>query len=345
MNFSSDNVAGAHESVLRAVVEASRNSVPAYGDDALSAEAETALQNLFETECAVFFVTTGTAANALVLSAICPPWGAVYCHVDAHILNDENTAVELFSGGARLVGIAGHAGKPDPVSLQEAIESAISHGVHSAQPAVISLSNVTEAGTVYTPEELQVYRRIADRYDMKLHVDGARFANAVVASGTSPAELSWRAGVDGLSFGLTKNGGMATEAVVVFDPTLAEQLAYRRKRAGHLWSKQRFIAAQWLALLSDELWRQNARHANAMAHRLAQGLASQSTINMPWPVEANEVFPVIPESLRNALRQEGVAFYDWPVMPDMARFVTHFGTTPEKVDELIELIATRSKLL
>ena len=134
MNFSSDNVAGAHESVLRAVVEANANTVPAYGDDALSAEADTALQNLFETECAVFFVTTGTAANALVLSAMCPPWGAVYCHADAHILNDENTAVELFSGGARLVGIAGHAGKPDPVGLQEAIESAISHGVHSAQP-------------------------------------------------------------------------------------------------------------------------------------------------------------------------------------------------------------------
>lgn len=342
MNFSSDNVAGAHEAVLRAVVTANANPVAAYGDDALSAEADKALQNLFEKECAVFFVTTGTAANALALSAFCPPWGAVYCHVDAHILNDENTAVELFSGGARLVGIAGHAGKPDPVSLQEAIESAISHGVHSAQPAVISLSNVTEAGTVYTPEELSVYRRIADHYDMKLHVDGARFANAVVASGASPAELSWQAGVDGLSFGLTKNGGIATEAVVVFDPDLAQHIAYQRKRAGHLWSKQRFIAAQWLALLSNELWRENAVHANAMANRLAQGLASRCAIDMPWPVEANEVFPVLLEPLRNDLRNEGVAFYDWPVLPNMARFVTHFGTTPGEVDELIELIAKRS---
>lgn len=343
MNFSSDNVAGAHKAVLRAVVEASATAVPAYGDDTWSADAEAALQNLFETECAVFFVTTGTAANALALSAFCPPWGAIYCHVDAHILNDENTAVELFSGGARLVGIAGEAGKPDPLCLQEAIESAISHGVHSAQPAVISLSNVTEAGTVYTAEELTVYRRIADQYDMKLHVDGARFANAVVASGDSPAGLTWQAGVDCLSFGLTKNGGIATEAAVVFDPTLAQPIAYRRKRAGHLWSKQRFIAAQWLALLSDELWRQNALHANAMAHRLAQGLATQSTIDMPWPVEANEVFPVIPEPLRSDLRSEGVAFYDWPVLPNMVRFVTHFGTTPVEVDELVELIAKLSK--
>ena len=225
-----------------------------YGEDALTAAAESAVRDVFETDCAVFFVTTGTAANALAMSALCPPWGAIYCHEGAHIQNDENTAVELYTGGARMVSIAGEGGKPDVALMRSHMEIATVHGVHNAKPGAISLSNVTESGTVYRPEEIARYRQLADEFHLNLHMDGARFANAVVASGVSPADVTWRAGVDCLSFGLTKNGGIATEAVVMFNPALAEDFAYRRKRAGHLWSKQRFLAAQWLALLENDLW-------------------------------------------------------------------------------------------
>jgi threonine aldolase len=175
---------------------------------------------------------------------------------------------------------------------------------------------------------------------LNLHIDGARFANAVVASGVSPADITWRAGVDCLSFGLTKNGGIATEAVVMFNPALAEDFAYRRKRAGHLWSKQRFLAAQWLALLKNDLWLDNARHANAMAGQLAAGLAAHDAIRLPWSVDANELFPVIPEALRERLREAGLVFYDWPQEADMTRFVTHFGTETAEITRALEVIAS-----
>ena len=249
MNFISDNQAGAHPAVLAAISDAAAGLAEGYGEDALTAAAESAVRDVFETDCAVFFVTTGTAANALAMSALCPPWGAIYCHEGAHIQNDENTAVELFTGGARMVGIAGDGGKPDVALMRSHMEIATVHGVHNAKPGAISLSNVTESGTVYRPEEVARYRQLADEFQLNLHMDGARFANAVVASGVNPADITWRAGVDCLSFGLTKNGGIATEAVVMFNQALAEDFAYRRKRAGHLWSKQRFLAAQWLALL------------------------------------------------------------------------------------------------
>ena len=340
MHFVSDNQAGAHPAVLAAVTEASAGNSAGYGEDPLTAAAEAAVRDVFETECDVFFVTTGTAANALSLSALCPPWGAIYCHDGAHIQNDENTAVELYTGGAKMVAINGKSGKPDPAMMRAHIEIATVHGVHNARPGAISLSNLSESGTVYRASEIAPYRALADEYHLTLHVDGARFANAVVASGESPADLTWRAGVDCLSFGLTKNGGIATEAVVMFDRALAEQFAYRRKRAGHLWSKQRFLAAQWLALLTDDLWLANAEHANTMAGQLAGGFADRADIKLPWPVEANELFPVIPAALRQSLREAGLEFYDWPAQPDMARFVTHFATEPQDVARALEVIAT-----
>ena len=340
MNFVSDNQAGVHESVLAALEEANSGSSPGYGEDRLTAAAEKSVSAVFETDCDVFFVTTGTAANALAMSALCPPWGAIYCHEGAHIQNDENTAVELLTGGARMVPIAGEGGKPDPQLMRAHMTTATIHGVHNARPGAISLSNVSESGTVFNPEDIAAYRALADEFRLTLHMDGARFANAVVASGASPADLTWRSGIDCLSFGLTKNGGIAAEAVVMFDQAMAEQFAFRRKRAGHLWSKQRFLAAQWLALLKDDLWLSNARHANAMAKRLAAGFTAHPCIELPWPVDANELFPVIPDHIRVRFREAGLEFYDWPAQSDMTRFVTHFATDPKEIELALEIIAS-----
>lgn len=339
LSFVSDNQAGAHPKVLERLQTLSGGSAAGYGEDHWTALAESAVQQIFEKDCAVFFVSTGTAANALALSALSPSWGAIYCHDGAHICNDENTAVEFYSGGARLVGVTGVAGKPDLDVMRTHMEVATVHGVHNAKPAVISLSNVTEAGTVYSASEIAPYRELADAYGLHLHVDGARFANAVVSTGASPAALTWGSGVDCLSFGLTKNGGIAAEAVVIFNTALAEQFAYRRKRSGHLWSKHRFLAAQWLALLEDDLWLENARHANAMAQQLAVAFAAHGSIDLPWSVDANEVFPVIPEVVRTRLREVGFNFYDWPAQPDMARFVTSFTTEAAVVDRAAAIIA------
>lgn len=339
MSFISDNQAGVHPSVLERLQALSRGSASGYGEDQWTAAAESAVQQIFETDCAVFFVSTGTAANALALSALSPPWGAIYCHDGAHICNDENTAVEFYTGGARLVGVSGLAGKPDVQTMRAHMEIATVHGVHNAKPAVISLSNVTESGTVYSASEIAPYRDLADTFGLRLHMDGARFANAVVSSGATPAALTWRSGIDCLSFGLTKDGGIAAEAVVIFDHALAEDFAYRRKRAGHLWSKHRFLAAQWLALLQDDLWLDNARHANAMAQRLAEAFGDHDRIELPWAVDANEIFPVIPEALRTRLRGAGLDFYDWPAQPDMTRFVTSFSTEAAAVDQAVAIIA------
>ena len=339
MNFVSDNQAGVHPSVLKAISEASEGLSAGYGEDALTSAAESAVKEVFETDCAVYFVATGTAANALAMSALCPPWGAIYCHEGAHIQNDENTAVELFTGGARMVGIAGAGGKPDADLMRAHMKTATIHGVHNARPGAISLSNVSESGTVFRSEDMAPYRALAEEFHLNLHVDGARFANAVVSSGESPADLTWRAGVDCLSFGQTKNGGIAAEAVVIFDASLAEQFAYRRKRSGHLWSKQRFLAAQWLALLQDDLWLSNATHANAMARELAAGFEMHTDIELPWPVDANELFPVIPQRICAELRQAGLEFYDWPAQSGMTRFVTNFATDPAGISQALQVIS------
>ena len=338
MKFESDNQAGAHPAVLEAIAELSLGEVSSYGEDTLTAKAEDLIRDCFECDCMVFLVTTGTAANALSLSALCPPWGSIYCHENAHILVDENTAVELFTGGARLIGIQGEGGKPSLERMSEHIEEATAHGVHNAKPSAISLTNVTELGTIYSPTELQAYRELADRHNLRFHMDGARFANAVVATASSPADLSWRSGVDVLSFGLTKNGGIAAEAVIFFNKELGDQFGYRRKRSGHLWSKHRFLAAQWLALLGDNLWRENAKHANSMARKLAEGLMKIPNVQLPFETQANEVFPVLPHEVRKAFSEAGVGFYDWPNLPQMVRFVTHFQTDPSDVEQVLNLI-------
>ena len=286
----SDNQAGAHPKVLDAMVSGSSGLVSAYGEDRLTEGLTRRFSEIFEIECEVFLVATGTAANSLILSAMCPPWGAVLCHEGAHIINDENTAPEFFTGGARQIGVPGELGKPSHDAIRGQVELAQLHGVHNVKPTAISLTNATEQGTVLKPAEVAAYGELAKELNLGLHMDGARFSNAVVGSGASPADLTWRAGVDALTFGATKNGAIAAEAVVFFNDRFSEDFAYRRKRAGHLWSKHRFLAAQFDAFLAGDLWLDNARHANALAARLASGLSQLPGVTLPWPTEANEVF-------------------------------------------------------
>jgi threonine aldolase len=331
----SDNQAGAHPKVLDAMVSASSGLVSAYGEDRLTEGLTRRFSEIFEIECEVFLVATGTAANSLILSAMCPPWGAVLCHEGAHIINDENTAPEFFTGGARQIGVPGELGKPCHDAIWAQVELAQLHGVHNVKPTAISLTNATEQGTVLKPAEVADYGELAKELNLGLHMDGARFSNAVVGSGASPADLTWRSGVDVLTFGATKNGAIAAEAVVFFNDRFSEDFAYRRKRAGHLWSKHRFLAAQFDAFLADDLWLDNARHANALAARLANGLSQLPGVTLPWPTEANEVFPVLPEAMNQALEAAGFVYYPWPMVPGMKRFVTSFVTDPEDIDRLL----------
>ena len=294
MNFCSDNVAGAAPEILAALAAANRGAAMPYGADAVTARLQRKVAEIFETEVAVFPVATGSAANSLALSVMAPPYGAIYCHEAAHINVDECGAPEFFTGGAKLVDLAGADGKLHAGDLAAALAGAGAGIVHHVQPAAISLTQASECGTVYSPHELHEIADLARANGLKLHLDGARFANAVAGLGCSPADLTWRAGVDALSLGATKNGALAAEAVVFFDRALAAAFGYRRKRAGHLFSKMRFLSAQLEAYLSDDLWLRNARHANRLADRLAQGLAGLPGARLVYPVQANEVFVALP---------------------------------------------------
>ncbi len=311
MDFRSDNIAGAHPRVIEALARANAGNASAYGGDELSQAVEARLAALFERPVRVFPVATGTAANALALSACAPPYGAVVCHRLAHIANDECGAPEFYAGGAKLVPLAGAYGKLDAGEVEATLARIGPGRPHNVPPAAVSLSQASELGTAYRADEIGRIAEVCRRRGLKLHVDGARFANAVVALNASPAELTWRAGVDLLSFGVTKNGAIAAEAVVVFDAELGRDLDYRRKRAGQLFSKQRFAAAQWLAMLEGDLWRDCAAHANAMARRLGEGLAALPGLRLAAPVEANEVFALLPEAVVRGLEAEGAKFHRW----------------------------------
>jgi threonine aldolase len=333
-NFCSDNTAGASPQILEAVTHAAAGKVMPYGNDDLTRRVEARLQEVFETDCRVFPVATGTVANVLGLSVMTPPFGAVYCHREAHVYVDECGAPEFYTGGAKLVALDGAHGKLTPEILDAAIEGA--GVVHRVQPAAISVTQATEAGTLYRPEEVAAIGALARRHGLGLQMDGARFANALVALDCSPAEATWKAGVDALAFGATKNGALAAEAVVVFKPELARTLAYRRKRGGHLFSKMRFLSAQLEAYLAGDLWLANARHANAQAARLAEGLAALPGARLLHPVEANEIFAVLPEPVIEGLFAAGFLFYRWgPEAEGGVRLVTAYDTPPEQVDAFL----------
>jgi threonine aldolase len=336
MNFCSDNTAGAHPKILEALAAVNCGPAMPYGDDEVTARVEKKICEVFERDCAVFLVGTGTAANALALSALAPNYGAVFCHPESHINIDECGAPEFYSGGAKLIGVAGAHGRIAAGDLDRAIKAAGIGVVHSAQPAAVSLTQATEAGTVYRAADVAALAEVAHRHGLALHVDGARFANALVHAGGSPADLTWRAGVDVLSFGATKNGAIAAEAVVFFDPARAANFRFRRKRAGQLWSKMRFLAAQFEAYLADDLWLANARHANRLAAELAQGLSTIKGARLEHPVEANEIFVTLPDKAIRGLEADGFGFHRWMDASSMTlRLVTSFETDPVHVAAFI----------
>lgn len=339
MNFASDNATGVAPEIMDAIQAANTGSAAPYGADAISRGLEKRFAEIFEHEVAVFPVATGTAANALALAALTSPWGAIFCHEDAHIATDECGAPEFFSAGAKLVTLPGAHGKLTPERVDEQCVGA--GVVHNVQPAAISITQQTEAGTVYNADEVAALGALTRRHRLGLHMDGARFANAVAALGCTPAASTWRAGVDVLSFGATKNGALAAEAVVFFDRARAAAFGFRRKRSGHLLSKMRFIAAQLDAYLRDELWLRNARHANAMAARLATGLASMRGAQLLHPVEGNEIFVALPEMVIAGLGAAGFGFYRWRKDP-VLRLVTAFDTEPTDIDKFLATVAMLS---
>jgi threonine aldolase len=334
MNFSSDNVTGVAPEIMAALAAANAGTAASYGADAITERLTRRFSEVFEREVAVFPVATGTAANALALATLTPPWGVVYGHREAHFQVDECGAPEFYTGGAKLRPLDGAHGKITAADLDAAI---MGWGVvHHAQPAAVSLTQSTEAGTVYQAAEIEAIAEVCRRHKLALHVDGSRFANAVAALNRSPADLTWRAGVEALSFGATKNGAMAAEAVVFFDPAKAADFGYRRKRGGHLFSKMRFLSAQLEAYLEADLWLRNAGHANRMATRLAEGLAPLPGARLLHPVEANELFVELPDPVIRGLFADGFQFYRWDNETSVVvRLVTAFDTTPAAVEAFL----------
>lgn len=346
LDFTSDNASGAAPEILQAILDANGGSAPAYGADEWTARAERSLAGAFETDLSAFLVATGTAANALSLAALAQPWGAILCHEFAHIAADECGAPEFFSAGAKLVGLPGGAGKVTPDALADALELMPRGIVKQVQPMALSLSQATECGTIYALDEIAALAKVAHGAGLAVHMDGARFANALVALGCSPAEMSWKAGVDVLSLGATKNGALACEAAIFFDPARAENFAYRRKRAGHTLSKGRLFGAQMAAWLEDGLWLKLAERANARAAALEAGLARLPGVRLPWKRQVNEVFAVLPRATHGRLMAAGARFHAWspralaPAQrpaPDeiFVRLVCSFATAPEAVENLL----------
>jgi threonine aldolase len=338
LDFRSDNVAGVSPAIMAALERANSGSDSSYGGDAVTARLTARLRELFETDCAVFPVATGTAANALALASAAPPYGLIYCHHEAHIANDECGAPEFFTGGARLVGLEGDHAKINAAALAAAVAAAGVGEQHHMQPAAVSISQASERGAVYGVDDVAALGDVARRHNLVLHMDGARFANAVAALECSPAAASWKAGVDVLSFGATKNGAMAAEAVIFFRPDLARDALFRRKRGGHLLSKMRFLSAQLEAYVTGDLWLANARHANAMARRLADGLARLPGARLADPAQANEVFVYLPDAMARALEGEGAKFHRWG-MDGLVRLVTSFATEAASVDGFLAAAA------
>ncbi len=343
MEFASDNAAGVAPAIMDALARANAGHAIGYGDDALTRRLERRFCELFERDVAVFLVTTGTAANALALAQWTPPWGAVLCHAEAHCIVHECGAPEFYGSGMRLVGLEGDGGKLVPSVVAAALDQHFGLRPHQIVPAALSLTQASEAGTVYRVDEIAALTDLAHARGMTVHMDGARFANAVARLGITPAEATWKAGVDVLSFGATKGGALAAEAVVVFDPARAAFFGERRKRAGHLLSKHRFIAAQMAAYLAGDCWLLLARHANAMADRLAQGLKSVG-LEPVWPVEANLIFVVLPRALDAKLKAAGADYYVRPSQNldlgagrVLARLVTSFATQEAEIERFVNL--------
>jgi threonine aldolase len=340
-SFASDNVAPVAPEIMAALIQANTGTVHSYGDDPWTARLQALAREVFECELLIFPVATGTCANALALASLTPAFGAIYCHEQAHVNTDECGAPEFYAGGAKLIGLPSPTGKLQPEQLAAPVAHAREMGVHHVLPAALSLSQATEWGTVYSCAELAGLTHAAHELGLAVHMDGARFANAIAHLGCSPAAASWRSGIDVLTFGATKNGALAAEAVIFFRPELAHQFELRRKRAGQLWSKMRYLSAQLVACLEHELWLRHAHHANALATRLAAGL-QQRGLSLLQEVQANEVFAAMPSAMITALHQQGFEFYQWPAPPGQAlpavRLVTAYDMGTADIDALLGAI-------
>jgi threonine aldolase len=343
MYFASDNTAGMAPEILDAIGRANTGYALGYGNDAWTQRVEQRFAEIFEREVAVFLVPTGTVANALALAHVTPPWGAVLCHAESHVATDECGAPEFFGGGIKLVGLPGEGAKISAATLRAALAGQWG-GPHHVTPAALSLSQATECGTIYRVAEVRELAEIAHARGAAVHMDGARIGNALVRTNVTPAELTWKAGVDVLSFGATKGGAMGAEAVIFFDPKRGANMQDRRKRGGALASKHRFIAAQMEAYLADDLWLRLSRHANAMADALAAGLTAAGCKPV-WPVEANEIFAPLTIAADQRLKAAGALYYPWPsaglnIGADMilVRLVTSFQTTTDDVEKFLAMV-------
>jgi threonine aldolase len=342
LDFSSDNITPAAPEIMDAIAEANHGMVHSYGEDRWTERLTDIARQVFECDLAIYPVGTGTAANALALSILASPYSGIYCHEDAHIETDECGAPEFYTGGAKLIGLPGHAGRVTVREVARAQDTATAGGVHHVPPVAISISQATEWGTVYAPDDVAALAEFGRANKLRLHMDGARFANAVTHLGCTPAEASWKAGVDVLSLGATKNGALGAEAVVFFNAELAGEFESRRKRAGQLFSKMRFISAQLVRYLEQGLWLRFAGQANQMARRLARGLEALPGAELIFPVQANELFVVLPEATIAALQNEGYGFYRWTIPQGVkgcvVRLVMAWSTTEADVDGLLSAI-------
>ena len=335
--FVSDNISSACPEVMEALAKANEANSPSYGEDPWTHDLSVRLREIFETPVTVFPVTTGTAANALALSTLTPAFGKIFCHELAHINTDECGAPELFTGGAKLIDMPGANGRITAQALEETIYGA--GNVHHAQPASVSITQACESGTVYSIEEIEAIATVAHSHNLSMHMDGARFANALVTLGVTPAQMTWQAGIDVLSFGGTKNGCLTAEAVVFFKPELVGDFTFLQKRAGQLLSKSRFISSQFMGYLADDVWMRNARQANAMAQRLSKGLADLPGLELAYPTQSNEVFVVMPAALIDRLSAKGLAINDEELDGKAVRFVAAWNTTESEVDALLAVLS------
>jgi len=330
--YASDNYSGMSPEVLQSVIEANIGSAPAYGNDIYTKMASDRIREIFECDCEVFFVFNGTSANSLSLAAMSQSYHSVICHELAHIETDECGAPAFASNGAKLLLVKSENGKLIPASIEELATKR--DDIHYPKPKVISITQSNEVGVVYSIEEIKAIKKVANRLKLKIHMDGARFANALVSLGCTPAQMTWKSGVDVLSFGGTKNGMAFGEAVVFFDKALAEDFEYRVKQAGQLASKMRYISAQWLGLLKDDVWIKNAKNANDLAQYFLSKVEGLNGVHLMFPTDANEVFLKLKPEIEVELKKRGWFFYTF--IGVCTRFVFSWSSTKKRVDELIK---------
>lgn len=336
MNFRSDNESPVNVKIMKAIVDANVGFEESYGYDSYTIKLKEQMIQLFGCWCEVVPLTTGTAANSLATALTTPPYGSMFCYVDSHMNVDECGAPEFFADGAKLIGISGDDGKIDAELLDQILAGTGSHGEHECLPSAFSLTQSTEAGTLYSLDEIKQFNRIKQKYNLHMHMDGSRIANAVASSGLSIAEMTWKNGVDLLSFGATKNGAMIAEALIIFNPKIAKEILRRRKRAGHLISKMRFVSAQLLAYLKDDLWLQLATHANDLAVKFYNEI--NKSHEFIYPVQANEAFLRLNEQDIGRLKELGYEFHVWPGTTDVIRLVFSHHTKASDVEALIKAI-------